>query len=374
MGKKSSPPPGPDYNRLLDLSEKYAAKNQEFMREFIDFYKGSYKDQKKISDKIAGIQIPAMKKEAAFADRMRNRYLKMGIPFENKYLDKITNWDTAERRDERAGAAQAGIGLAADAAREAELRRLEGYGIDPSQTRSAALDSTLRLQTAVQKAAAGNAERKAVEREGLALGGEAVNIYRGMPAQSAQSLQAATGAGQTVFGNAGALGAFGGQSYGQMSNMNARGFDMQNQAYNTAGNLYRNDLMRYELDQRYSPAAGFGSLLGVGLGAAGASGGFGNLFGFNAEGGPVPHAAEGGIPANAEGSQAPAAVPRPASQGIPADNKLVALTPGEFVIPDDVVRWEGEKSLQKTINKAREDRMAAESQRAQNQRALGIPA
>jgi hypothetical protein len=50
------------------------------------------------------------------------------------------------------------------------------------------------------------------------------------------------------------------------------------------------------------------------------------------------------------------------------------LTPGEFVIPDDVARWEGEKNLQKIINKAREDRVKTETQRAENQRALGIPA
>lgn len=389
MGKKSDPPPGPDYNRLLKITEKYAAENSALMNEYMDFFKTSYADQKELQDQINEIQLPAMKDEAELAQAQRDRYREMGIPFENEYLDKITNWDTEQRRDERAGQAQAGIQMAADAARESELRRLEGYGIDPSQTRSAALDSNLRLQQALSTAAAGNNERQAVEREGLALGSEAINIYKGMPAQAAAHLATASQAGQTSFGNQAAMGQMGQSAYGQLGNMNAQGFNMYNQGYNTANNIYGNQLRGYELQQQYGAANQWGQLAGAALGAASSSGGFGGLFGFGAEGGPVPHAAEGGIPANAQGTaapggagrpdrpgapQAPAAQPRPASQGIPADNQPTMLTPGEFVIPDDVARWEGEKNLQKIINKAREDRTRTEAERANNQRALGIPA
>jgi hypothetical protein len=372
---KSKAPKGPDYDKLLKLSDKYMQENSKFMKDYMKFFKSTYADQKKLSDKIANIQLPAMAAEAEVAQSQRDRYMEMGVPFENEYLDKITNWDSEERRDDRAGQAQAGVALAADAARESELRRLEGFGIDPSQTRSAALDSTLRLQTAMQKAAAGNQERNAVEREGLALGGEAVNLYRGLPSQSAQALATATGAGQTAMGNQQGLGAYGSGAYGQLGNMNTQGFNMANSAYNTANSIYGNQLASYEMNQKYSPSAGFGQLMGAGLGAAGSAGGFGNLFGFGAEGGPVKYAAEGGaIPANDQGQAKPAAMPRPMSEGIPADNVPTMLTKGEFVIPDDVARWEGEKNLQKLINKAREGRQTTEAQRAQNQRALGIPA
>lgn len=389
MGKKSDPPPGPDYNKLLQLSDKYASQNAALQQEYMDFFKSTYKDQEALQNQINEIQLPAMKDEAELAQAQRDRYREMGIPFENEYLDKITNWDTEQRRDERAGQAQAGIQMAADAARESELRRLEGYGIDPSQTRSAALDSTLRLQQALSTAAAGNQERNAVEREGLALGSEAINIYKGMPAQAAAHLATATGAGQTSFGNQAAMGQMGQSAYGQLGNMNSQGFNMYNQGYNTANNIYGNQLKGYQLEQEYGAANQFGKLAGAALGAASGAGGFGSLLGLSAEGGPVPHAAEGGIPVNAQdmaapggarrpnkpwASQALAALPRPASQGIPADNKPTMLTPGEFVVPDDVARWEGEKNLQKIINKAREDRTRTEAERAQNQRALGIPA
>ena len=358
MGKKSSPPPGPDYDRLLELSDKYAAKSTQLMEKYYDFFTTAYGDQKAVADKIAEIQIPAMQDEAQGAAEARQRYREMGVPFETDYLQRISEWDTPERRGQRAAEAQAAVNTAASAAREAELRRLEGYGIDPSQTRSAALDSQLRLQTAVQAAGAGNAQRQAVERAGVALGGEAVNLYRGLPSQAGASLATASGAGQGVFGNQQALGQFGTQGYGQMSNMNAQGFNIYNSGYNTAGNLHRNELARYEIQQQNSPWRGIGSLMGTAFGAAGAAGGFPALFGF-AEGGPTDK---------------PVAAPRPASQGIPPENMLGVFSPGEFVIPDDVARWEGEKNLQKLINKAREERMKTEQTRQQNQRALGIPA
>jgi len=378
MGKKSDPPPGPDYKALLALTDKYAKKNDKLQREYLKFQESSYADQKAISDQINAIQLPAMEDEAAMSQQMRDRYREMGIPFEDEYLDTITNWDSEERRDNRAGQAQAGVGMASDAAREAEIRKLESYGIDPSQTRSAALDSNLRFQEAVSKAAAGNNERNAVEREGISLGGEAVNIYKGMPAQSAQSLATATGAGQTAFGNSNALGNFGTQGYMNASNMNASNANMYNSAYNTSGSLYANDLNKWELEQKYSTGAAIGKLAGTALGAASGAGGFGGLF--SAEGGPVPHAAEGGPPQIGQpqpqqgGQPQQMAAPRPQSQGIPSDNEPIMVTPGEFIIPDDVARWEGEKSLQKMINKARDDRTTTEQQRAQNQQSLGIPA
>ncbi len=392
MGKKSAPPPGPDWKQVLEQSKEYQDRTLSMMGDYQDFQEKAYGEQKAINDQIAGIQLPAMEDEAALAKQQRDRYRDY-IPQEDEFIDELMTWDNKVRRDERAGAAQAGINAASDAQREAQLRQLEGYGIDPSQTRSAALDSNLRLQQAVTAAGAGNAQRQAVEQEGIAYGGQGVNLMRGIPSMSQANLSAATGAGQTAMGNQGALGAFGGQGYMNASNMNNQGFNQMNQGYNTAGNMYGNQLKAYEMEQANDPMKGIGGLIGTGLSAY-ATGGL-SLFG--AEGGPIPHAAEGGSPAP-QGGQAPgsagqtpgghygavatgqydkgeySAAPRPASQGIPSDSTPVMTTPGEFIIPDDVARWVGEKKLQEYINKGREERVATETQRAQNQQALGIPA
>lgn len=378
MGKKSEPPKGPNWKKMLKQSAKYQDQNYEMQQEYMQQQQDQYAQQQELTDEIAGIQIPAMREEAALAKQLRDRYINQGIPFEDAYLDKITNWDTEERRDSEAGRAQADVGAAADASREAELRRLESYGIDPSQTRSAALDSKLGLQTAAAKAGAGNDARRRIENQGIALGGEATNLYRGMPSMSGQALATATGAGQTAYGNQQSTGAQGGNMYTTGANMNAQGFNMMNSGYNTAGNLHQGDLAAWELGQKYGLSNQLGNMAGAVAGAW--AGG-----GFDAEGGPVkPNYAEGGNVSPGGGyapsgqsqpkEQAPMAQPLPPGQAIPTDSVPANLEQGEWILPKDVVAWEGEKSLQKLINKAREDRTTTESQRAQNQRSLGIPA
>ena len=162
------------------------------------------------------------------------------------------------------------------------------------------------------------------------------------------------------------------------ANMNAQGFNMMNSGYNTAGNLHQGDLAAWELGQKYGLSNQLGNMAGAVAGAW--AGG-----GFDAEGGPVkPNYAEGGNVSPGGGyapsgqsqpkEQAPMAQPLPPGQAIPTDSVPANLEQGEWILPKDVVAWEGEKSLQKLINKAREDRTTTESQRAQNQRSLGIPA
>lgn len=452
MGKKSSAPEGPSYSEMLGIQTAQFEQNKEYFDEYMDFTKSSYADQKALSDKIMDVQLPAMQAESDMAELQRERYKEMGIPQEDAHFKKLTEWDSPERRERSAATARGDIATASEQQRLAAEQTLRSKGVDPSQVGGGALDKSLRQQQAAQMALAGNQARTRTEQEGMAYSADAVNMAKGMPAMSGTALQLATNAGQTAFGNQSALGQAGAQPYVTGTNMNATNSQSLNQAYGTAGNLHRNDLAGWQMNAQYGPGAQFGQLAGAALGAAGAAGGFGNLM---AEGGAVPHAAEGGVPITgmtatgnsmgagffndlikpmAAGAQAattsapaqaaspvpiaqsnaqnqngimdvamriaaerangvenraeggtsgssqqgggaaqPAAMPRPASQGIPSDNQATMLTPGEFVIPDDVARWEGEKSLQKIINKAREDRVATEQQRNQNQASLGIP-
>jgi hypothetical protein len=51
------------------------------------------------------------------------------------------------------------------------------------------------------------------------------------------------------------------------------------------------------------------------------------------------------------------------------DRKLQLLTPGEYVVPDDVVRFKGEEFFEKLIVKSRENKQVM-----QGERQSGIPA
>jgi hypothetical protein len=230
------------------------------------------------------------------------------------------------------------------------------------------LDSKLGLAEAAMKAQAGNQARNLREQQGVGLGADAVNLYRGIGGMSQANLQSATAAGQTGFANQMAIGQQMQAGYGQAANINQSGSNMMNNSYQVGGQLNANDLAAYELKQQYGPAAQFGEIVG-GLSGLAGSGGLSAVLGF-AEGGAIPYRAEGG----AATAKSPAAMPRPASQGIPPENQQVIVSPGEYIIPDDVARWEGEKKLQQIVNKAREERIATDQQRAHNQRSMGIPA
>lgn len=413
MGKKSSPPPGPDYSKLLELTDKYAAKNVELMEEYLAFQKESFGAQQEMTDKIAAIQLPAMQAEAKMAEMQRQRYLDMGIPAENAYVERLQGWDTPERREERAGQEQAAQAMATEAARVAAQQELIGRGIDPSQVISAAMDHKIRLASAVSRAAAGNAGRQAIEREGLQMEGEARNILAGLPAQSAAALGTATGAGQTALGNLGALNAYGTSGYMNAQNMNQQGSQMTNQGWQVANSVYGNQLKATELQNQQAMATwnAIGGIAGATMGAAGGAGGFSNLFG--AEGGeaeqmagsrmsenplaageaipsqepgqqqylfsqpPVSTAPVAMVPQNvaqmAEGGDAQAAVPRPPSQGIPQDNIPAMLSAGEQVVASDVAKWKGEEFFAKLANDSRKARASYEQQRDQNQMNMGIP-
>jgi hypothetical protein len=123
-----------------------------------------------------------------------------------------------------------------------------------------------------------------------------------------------------------------------------------------------------------SSSSGLGSLLGAGLGALGKGGALaegGALAFLMAEGGSVP---PGGLPTgnpqDAPQGTPQGAVPMEASPSngavtddVPAQGPggAIRLNGGEFVIPKDVVSWEGEKSLQNLIAKARKAKEGAQA-------------
>lgn len=83
-----------------------------------------------------------------------------------KNLADAQGYDTAERREAERGKAMSDVAQAGDASRAAAVDRLESFGIDPSQTRSASLDAGLRLNTALQQVKAATDAETGVEERG----------------------------------------------------------------------------------------------------------------------------------------------------------------------------------------------------------------
>lgn len=339
MGKSKAPDP-PDYSKIAAASEKAADLQYKLGKEQLAWAKEQYAKDSKTYGKLIDGFISDMDVNSKNAAKDRAFYEENFQPLEKELAAEAKSYDTVDRREREMGAAQAGVAQQMDAQRENAQRELEAYGIDPSSTRYGALDIGMRTAQAAAQAAAGTAASNRVEDVGRALRSEAINVGRGYPGQVAGSYATASqmggGAGQLT-GQATTVGA---NTMGTAPQYFAGG----NQSLQTWGNTlnmgYQNALDKWKADQ--SASSGWGSALGLIGGIAG------KAFGL-ADGGMVPDTMDvGAIP---EGMSP--------SGGEATDDVKANLNVGEFVIPDDVVSWYGEKHMYGLIEKAGKEREQA---------------
>lgn len=340
MGKQKAPK-APDYSQIAAASEKAAKYQFDLGKEQLAWAKEQYATDKATYDKIINGFLADQDETSRAAAEDRAFYKQNFQPLEQTLADEAKSYDTTERREREMGAAQAGVAQQYDAQRENAQRELEAYGIDPTSTRYAALDIGMRTAQAAAQAAAGTAANNRVEDVGRALRSEAINVGRGYPGQVASSYgtasQMGSGAGQLT----GQATSVGGQTMGTAPTY----FGGSNASLGTWGNTlnmsYQNQLDRWKANQ--SASSGWGSALGLIGGIAG------KAFGL-ADGGAVPDPREvGAIPEEMS-----------PSGGETVDDVPANLNVGEFVIPDDVVSWYGEKHMYGLIEKAAKERAMAQ--------------
>jgi hypothetical protein len=339
MGKPKAPAP-PDYSGVAAANEKAAELSYKLGQEQLAWAKEQYASDKQIYEKIVDGFLGDMEESSANAAKDRAFYEDYFQPLEKELAAEAVSYDTPERRQREMGAAQAGVAQQFDAQRDNAQRELEAYGIDPSSTRYGALDIGIRTAQAAAQAAAGTAANNRVEDVGRALRSEAINVGRGYPGQINQSYQTASQAGSGAAGTVGQATSIGGQTMGTAPQYMGLGNQSVAQWGNTLNMSYQNQLDRFKAQQQAS--SGLGSILGMGLGLAG------KAFGLE-DGGAIPDPREvGAIPEEIS-----------PSGGEQVDDVPVNLNVGEFVIPDDVVSWFGEKHMYGLIDKANKERQMA---------------
>lgn len=247
-----------------------------------------------------------------------------------------------------AGKAEADVAAQFEQARQTATDRLEQFGVDPSQTRQGALDLGTRVAEAAAQASAGNQARTNTENIGRALRSEAINVGRGYPGQIQASLAGAGQSGNQAVNTGLATTASGAQTMGTGQGWQGLG----NQAVSGWGNIlnagFQNQLAAFQADQNAS--SGWGSALGTIGGLATA---------FIQEGGVVPEPGRSvPVEASPSGGAIPDDIPAEIEGGAPA-----RLNAGEFVIPEDVVGWVGEKGMQQFILKARKEMSGGNGER-----------
>jgi hypothetical protein len=232
-GGKGKAPAPPDYTPIAQSSLDAANVQAQTSRENLDWAKQQYADQKPMTDAFMQSMIQSQQQAGTLADRQMaiqqqvaatdqqaaqmqldnatkaQRFYEQNFqPMESQFAQTAQGYNTPQRAEQQAGAAEAGVAQGMDAQRSAALQGLEGFGIDPSQTRYGALDLGTRVSQAAATAAAGTQSRLNTEGTGLALKGEAINIGRGYPGQVANAYGTSINAGQGSVGSgAGVLGA-----------------------------------------------------------------------------------------------------------------------------------------------------------------------
>lgn len=319
-----SPPAPPDLGPTAEASEEIARMQQQTAREQLAWAREQDANNRALLGEVLDVQLPAMREQFEQAQSDRQRYLTQFRPFEDAFVQEAQNYDTPERRERERAGAIADVNTQFDAQRRNALQRLEGYGVDPSQTRNAALDIGVRTAQAQAQAAAATGANRRVEDVGRALRSDAINLGRGALSNAAGFYGASVGAGgaaqsgalNTTNTGAGAVQSslgFSGQAlsgYGQAANIQSQGFQNQMASWN----------------------AGQQQTAGM-LQAAGGVAGM-----FMADGGEVDPT-DGMIDTGlGDGSGIDDTVPIRASDG-------------EYVIPADVVRKKGEEFFDKLLEK-----------------------
>lgn len=332
---RSKPPKPPDMRPIAEAQLEAARISERISREQMEFAREQYEYDKAIMEQFLGIALPEYEEQVAFAASERNRYRDLFLPLENAFVEFAEGYASPERQQAEAARAIGDVRSSMENARQRALADLEAFGIDPSMTRGRALDLGTRVAEGAMAAQAAEGATRQVRDRGEALQMEAINLGRGVPILSNQTAGLANQTGQ---------GAVGSNMANTGNFMNSLGNPLawaQNQlqgiggAGETMNQGYRNQLAHWQASQE--ARSGFGSFLG-GLGSiAGAAFGspwVGGLLGLN-EGGPVPE------------RPGPSAVPHP------EDTVPAMLTPGEYVIPDDVVLRKGTEFFDKLIEKSR---------------------
>lgn len=339
MGKPKAPPP-PDYSGVAAANQAAAELSYKLGKEQLEWAKETYAQDKETYDLLVGKFLEDMDETSAAAAKDRAFYESTFQPLEEALAKEAATYDTPERREQQMGAAQSAVAQQFDAQRENAQRELEAYGIDPTSTRYGALDIGVRTAQAAAQAAAGTAAQNRVEDTARAIRSEAINVGRGYPGQIATSYGTATQQGQAAGQLTGQSTSIGGQNMGTPTQYFGLGNQSVGQWGNTLNMSYQNQLDRFKANQ--SASSGWGSALGLIGGIAG------KAFGL-AEGGVIPDPREVG------------AIPEEMSPtgGAATDDVPANLNVGEFVIPEDVVNWYGEKHMYSLIEKAAKEREAS---------------
>lgn len=351
-----SPPPAPDYSPIMNQMLEVAKSSQGLSTEQWDFFKELYGRNADIIDTVTDRAMEVSDFMLDIARRKDEQEQAFADPLKEQAAFEAENYASPERIASEMGRAASDVAQNFENQRQTAAHELEQYGMDPSQTRQAALNLQGRAAEGAAQAAAANQARLRTEETGRQLRDRAIGYFASNPQYAQSAAQGTLAAGnQGVNANlAGAASAA--QTQGTPTDWSKLALTGMNNSGDLMSNIYKSQIAGYEAESKSN--SGWGEALGTLAGA-------GLKLAFAEEGGAIPDQAElahmaATDPRAAEmhgGMQVPPEASP--SGGAAIDDVPAQLNVGEFVIPKDVVRWHGEKFFQNLIQKARKDEQGA---------------
>ena len=344
MGKKSTPKP-PDLTPYANAMQEQGEWAFLTSQEQLKWAREQDASNRELLQQVLGPQLQAQQDQMDWAKKDRARYEGVYQPIEDNLIQDFQSYGTPERLARNRGRAMADVASSFDAQRRNALQRLESFGVDPSQTRNAALDVAMRTQQGAAMAAAATNSTRIDEDKARALRADAINIGRGMPSQVAQSYGQSVAAGSQAMG--GANSTFG-TSAGAMGNPTSWG-QMGQAGYTGAGNMqtqgFQNQMSAYNAQQQANASmmSGIGSAVGMAAMLAD---------GQRPKDQAIPttpgHIAGGPGDGSGIDDRIPAQIVNPTTGQVAQQARV---SQDEYIVPADVVRAKGVEFFDKLLQK-----------------------
>jgi hypothetical protein len=153
------------------------------------------------ASKVADAQIRSMEQNDALAAEYADYNRTTFRPLEKSIVADAEGYDTPEKRNAAALAAQADVNKGFAAKNAATARTLASNGVNPASTRAMSVMEGDGVNQALGGAAAAYAARKGVETTGFARKLDAASLGRNLPSAQATSAQIALQAGNGAVNN-----------------------------------------------------------------------------------------------------------------------------------------------------------------------------
>ena len=349
MGSASHAPPPPDTTQYSDQASADSGTMRDWAQSMWDSGQEEMGRINEYAQGFMGMTLPAAAEMFSWAATQRDRFNEYVMPQMESLFSEAELYASKGEEDRQRGAAIQDVKSATEAQRAAQLRKLEGYGVDPSDTRYAAMDKQGGIAEAALSALAANQAGERTKQVGRDLRSEAINVGTGFLTDANASAVNAANIGMTG-ANVGAQAANTGIALQQGALPYMAGAGGANQtAAGIVDTSYGRDLDS-AIDRRAAESADASGLAGLGKFAGTvmslypptAALGAGLTAMTAAEGGPVKVLP---VPAYAEGGQVH-------GPGGPTDDAgAIRISDGEYIIPADVVMRVGSNHFDKLIEK-----------------------